>query len=188
MRTQRIADWPDPAVAALVVALAAVLGVPLGWLWQQLSPRTLAYVNRDGYVIPEETESKIATDGRALIVLAAVGLVIGVALWQWRSRRGVWLLVGAVLGAGAAGVVMQLAGGLISGGRTGGDPGDVFTLPVQITAPAVLVAAPLLALLGHSIGALFIARDDLGRPEGAPEPDAWPPPPSPSASPEPAAP
>lgn len=162
---ERIDRWPDPAAAALVVAACALIGVPLGWLWQHLSPRTLAVMTSGGFVIPEESESKIAADGRALFLCAAAGLVIGIALWQWRSRRGPWLVLGAVLGATATAGVLALSGTLFSGGSTTGDTGEIFTLPVQVQAPAVLLAAPLMALLSHSIGALFIARDDLGRPE-----------------------
>lgn len=165
MRTVGIARWPDAAAAGLVVAGCAVLGVPLGWLWQHLAPRTLAYVTTDGFVIPEESESQVAADGRALFIAAAVGLVIGVGLWQWRSRRGPMLALATVLGAAATAGVMAVSGDLLSGGRTGGNPGEIFTLPVQIQAPAVLLAAPFLALLSHSIGALFISHDDLGRPE-----------------------
>lgn len=147
------------------MAGCALLGIPLGWLWQQLSPRTLAFVTADGFVIPEESETQIGADGRALFLCAATGLVLGIALWQWRSRRGPWLVLGTVLGAATSAGVMALSGDLISGGRTSGDPGDIFTLPVQVQAPAVLLAAPLMALLSHSMGALFIARDDLGRPD-----------------------
>jgi hypothetical protein len=168
VRTERIAHWPDAAVAGLVVVGCAVIGGPLGWLWQHLAPRTLAYVTTDGFVIPQESESQIAADGRALFIAAAAGLVIGIGLWQWRSRRGPWLVLAAVLGASGTAGVMALSGDLLSGGRTGGAAGEVFTLPVQIQAPAVLLGAPLLALLSHSFGALFIAHDDLGRPDPDP--------------------
>lgn len=168
MRRDRIAHWPDAAAAGLVVIGCGVLGVPLGWLWQHLAPRTLAYVTSNGFVIPEESESQVAADGRALFIGASAGLVIGIGLWLWRSRRGPLLVIASVLGASATAGMMALTGDLLSGGRTGGDAGEVFTLPVQIQAPAVLLAAPLLALLSHSIAALFISHDDLGRPESDP--------------------
>lgn len=170
MRRDQIARWPDAAAAALAVVGCAVLGVPLGWLWQHLSPRTLAYVTTEGFVIPEESESQVGADGRALFIATVAGLIIGVGLWQWRSRRGPLLAAATVLGATAAAGVMALSGDLVSGGRTGGAPGAVFTLPVQIQAPAVLLGAPLAALLSYGIGTLFIARDDLGRPDSEPGP------------------
>jgi hypothetical protein len=154
-----------PVGAVIVVALAA-LGAPLGWLWQQISPHTLAFVSAS-YLVPDETESQVAADGRALIISVVVGVAVGVGAWLWRARRGPVMVAAAVLGSAACMGVLAIVGKAVSGGTEHGAVNSVITLPIAVHARAVLVAAPLLALLIYLAGALFAARDDLGRPDRA---------------------
>jgi hypothetical protein len=147
----------------VVVVLA--LAVPAGWAWQHWSPHTRAYVIDNGVVIPEETESQIAADGRFVVVAVTVGLLAAIVLWTWRARRGPITAIGLVVGMSGACALADLIGRLTSGGRTDGAVNSVITLPVQVHARGMLVLGPGVALVLYLVLVLFASRDDLGRPE-----------------------
>ena len=152
----------DVSAAGSFVVGCAVLGVPLGWLWQAVSPHTRGYVDVS-YVIPEESESQVAADARALVVCLCAGAVLGAGAWSWRARRGAVMAVGTAVAALACAVVMAVVGRWLSGGHSSGAVGTVVTLPTAVHARAVLLVAPILTLAVYLGCALFAARDDLGR-------------------------
>jgi hypothetical protein len=149
-----------PAAAVLVV-LAAV-GALLGLWWQHISPRTKGFVYLPHAVIPDEKEAFVASDGRYLLMTGAVGIVVAVAAWLWRSTRGpavgLALVVGGLLGA----LLTDFVGRLTGGGHDDGTVNAVITLPIRVHARGLLLIEPALAALVYSACALFAKRDDLG--------------------------
>jgi Protein of unknown function (DUF2567) len=153
----------------VIVALALV-GIPAGLLWRVWSPRTAGYVYQPHAVIPDQSEAQIASDGRFLVVTAAIGLVAAVLVWSRRSWRGPLVAAGLGVGALAGALVADLVGKLTGGGHTDGPLQSVITLPVTVRADALLLVEPLIALFGYGLAALFASQDDLGHAGSIPTP------------------
>lgn len=169
-RLRRRLQWGERADIrfALVVVLGlALLGVALGWPWQDWSPRTIALVYNAAGLVPDETEAYVAADGRFAVITASVGLVAGVLVWFRRGRRGPITVIGLAAGAVAGSYCTELVGRLTGGGTTHAAIGTILVPPVDLHARQLLAVEPLVAVLVYLLCALFAARDDLGRPEAA---------------------
>jgi hypothetical protein len=157
----------DVVTGLFVVAGLAVLGAPLGVLWQAWSPPgPLGLVVTPGAIQPDETEAFAAGDGRFAVIGIAVGLLAGGLLWLRRSTRGpvavLALTVGGLLGAGATAWV----GHLVRGGSTSGKADTLIQhVPLTVHAHGLFVLEAAVAVLVYVICAAFAERDDLGRAE-----------------------
>src|SRR6478752_6614460 len=63
----------DVYIGGWVVAALALVGVPLGLIWQAVSPRSAGLVLQSGAIIPDETEALIGTDGWFALLTGVVG-------------------------------------------------------------------------------------------------------------------
>lgn len=167
----------DLLAAGALILGAAIVGIPLGWWWQSMAPRTRAYVDPNGFVIPEESESRISADMRALFLFVGLGLVLGAGAWLWRSRRGPIVLIGATAATAVGSASIALCGRWFSGGASHGAPRSVITLPVTLNGRAMLLIAPALCALIYVCAAIFSSDDELGRygraPDEASEPEVF---------------
>jgi hypothetical protein len=177
----------DLRTAAAIFVGLAVVGAVLGLVWQEISPRTKGFVYLPHAIIPQEKESLVASDGRFMLLTAAVAVVVAVGAWLHRASRGpavaVALAAGGLLGA----VLTEVIGRATGGGQAGGALNSTITLQVSVHARGLLLVEPALALLIYECFALFSKRDDLGRPFVAkhqapksPAPSGYPPPAGPS--------
>jgi hypothetical protein len=164
-RPRRGGAWfssADLGPAATILVALAVIGVLLGLLWAAISPRTKGFVYLPNAVIPEESESLIAADGRFLLLTGAAGIVVAVAAWMRRSARGpataLALIAGGLLGA----LLTDFIGRLVSGGHDTGTLNTVVTLPLRVHARGLLLIEAALAAFIYAACALFARRDDLG--------------------------
>ncbi len=165
----------DLRVAAVLAALLAVFGIPLGLLWGIWSPPgPEARILRPGVFIPGETEAFVAADGRYLVITAAVGLVAGLVAWRLTTHRGPLVLLGLVVGGLVGSLLMELFGHLIGGGSFTGKTfhyedgtSRVYTaqLPVSLHVHGLLFAQSTVAVLVYGLFVAFAVRDDLGRPD-----------------------
>ena len=91
----------DLLVAALVGVVVAALGVPLGWLWAALAPRIPIVRVEGGFTYAQsEPEQVVAADGWFMLLGAAAGIVLAVAVWLLLRRwRGPVMAIGLVLGS-----------------------------------------------------------------------------------------
>ena len=167
----------DLRAAVAIVVVLAVSGVLLGLVWQAISPRTRGFVLLPHAIVPEESESLIATDGRFWLLTAGVAIVVSVAAWFHRSSRGpvvaVALAAGGLLGA----LLTDLVGRATGGGASGGALHSTITMQVTVHARGLLLVEPVLALFVYEIFVLCAKRDDLGRAaQGRDTADGFPPP------------
>lgn len=189
---QRGAGAAHVRVAAVLVVVLALLGVPVGLLWSALAPRPDVVPVQGGleYV---DTESKdfFGGDGTLLVLLAVAGLLTAVGCWLLARRRPLGAVVGLVLGSCAGSVVAWRTGlvgesrtALLAAARAGRITGPT-DLPLQLRARTVLLAWPAVAALTCTVLSL---RGGLEDSRSAPAPDAAVPPPAPDGSAPPPAP
>jgi hypothetical protein len=112
----------------------------------------------------------MADDGVYVLVLAALGLLAGVAVWLMRRHRGVVVLVALAAGMIAASLVAWQLGALLDPGPTRAqlaDVGGTVTTGLRLGAVAAVAVGPFVAVLTYLVGSTVTSRDDLGRTEAA---------------------
>lgn len=157
-----------PAIS--VVSFAALLGIPVGWLWSLLAPpQRMRVMGGATGELPLQLESWHRFDALAVFLLLglAAGIVVGVVVWLLRERRGPVILVAAVLGSVVSAWLAMQMGLSFAGGRYAvTEPPQVGAVveaaPVLETGWAVL-AQPLTTALVYGMLAIWNSRDDLGR-------------------------
>jgi hypothetical protein len=154
----------DAWVAVFTVLALAAVGVLLGLVWWRISPaRPPGYVI-DAGIIPGESESFVAGDGRFAILTALAGIIAALILWSRVSWRGPVALVALALGSVVGALCTAATGRLLGGGHASGKSGTTIEhLPLQLHATALLALEAFLAVLCYGALVLFSSRDDLGR-------------------------
>ncbi|MFE9842912.1 hypothetical protein [Streptomyces goshikiensis] len=147
------ADIRDAAAVALLVGVAGVL---LGALWVWLAPR-VQYVSNGEAVFLRNTEGegRIGSDGTFLLLSAGLGALSAVAVFLWRRRGGVPLVIGLGVGSVFAALVGWRVGLwlgptsdlVVAAGKAG--KGVPFDAPMQLLAYGVLLGWPMVAILVH---------------------------------------
>ncbi|MEU3314026.1 hypothetical protein ABZ716_09100 [Streptomyces sp. NPDC006687] len=163
------ADIRDGAAVALVVG---VCGVLLGVLWVWLAPR-VQYVAHGQAVFLKNTEgeARVGADGTFFLLSLGLGVLSALAVFLWRRRGGVALVIGLTVGscfAALAGwrVGLWLGPGtdVAAAAARAGD-GVAFSAPLQLLAWGVLLGWPMAAALTHlCLTAAFGPRDPVPAP------------------------
>ncbi|WP_329216349.1 DUF2567 domain-containing protein [Streptomyces sp. NBC_01485] len=157
--------------AAAITVVVAFLGALLGLLWVWLVPKVplvgdLVEGNWVVYFKDTEGEQAIGVDGTFTLLALAVGAVSAVAVFAWRRRGGVPIVValalGGILGSVLAwrlGVWLGPESDVIAHARAVGK-GVTFSAPLKLGAKGALLAWSLAALVVHlGLTALFGPRD-----------------------------
>lgn len=165
--------------AVVVTVAVALAGALLGVVWWWLAPHVpLVGEETDGswvvYLKDTEGEQAIGVDGTFTLLALAFGAVSALAVFLWRRRGGVPLVIGLGLGgllgallAWRVGVWLGPAQDVIAHAKAVGE-GVTFPAPLKLAAKGALLAWPLGALLVHlGLTALFGPRDPE-EPYGAP--------------------
>ncbi|MGI8665470.1 MAG: hypothetical protein ACR2N4_05500 [Jatrophihabitans sp.] len=171
-RTARL----HPLIALLVAQL--VVGVLLGLIWLSWAPRTLSYLldngNGGSLIIPDESESQVAGDGRFVVLSVLAGLAFGLIAWRLRRLRGPLTL--AVLGVGSVlgSLLARTTGQLLSGGKNTAPLNTAFHPRLSLHASAALWLQALFAVLLYTALVGLSSDQHLGRGEPRPEPEPGP--------------
>ncbi|MEU3271907.1 DUF2567 domain-containing protein [Saccharomonospora sp. NPDC006951] len=160
----------DLVPAISVLSMVGLLGIPLGWIWSRLAPtQRMRVVSAEGNPIALQLESWHRFDALAIFVLMglATGLIVGVAVWFLRERRGPVVLLAAVGGSLLAawlGMRMGIAFGDSLHAVTGTpNVGDIVEKAPVLESGWVIIAQPLTVALAYGVLATWNSRDDLGR-------------------------
>lgn len=155
-----------PAVSVFVVA--AVTGVPLGYLWSRLAPPQQSTVS-SGALVPLLATIYHSFDPVAdfLLIGLGAGLVVGVALWLLlRRRRGPLVLLMGVLGSlVAAWLAIRLGGAFAAAAYPiphAPRPGASIAVAPQVNTLWAVLAQPLGVAVAYGLAATWNALDDLG--------------------------
>ncbi|WBB59921.1 hypothetical protein O7599_30945 [Streptomyces sp. WMMC500] len=172
--------------AFLVLVGVAALGLLLGFLWERLAPRVpLVVRGGEAWLGQSESEDAISIDGTFALLGLAFGAVTALAVFLWRRRGGLPLVLGLALGSLIGAVVAWRFGIWL------GPPGNVaqrakelrdgagFDAPLELKAKGALLAWPGAAMAVHLVlTGLFGPRDS--EPEVPPPPtggwQGWSPP------------
>lgn len=157
--------------AAVITVVVALSGALLGVLWQWLAPKVplVGDVVNGGWVVylkDTEGEQAVGVDGTFTLLALAFGAVTAAAVFVWRRRGGVPLVValtvGGLLGSLLAwrlGMWLGPGSDVIAQARSVGK-GVTFSAPLKLGAKGALLAWSLAALLVHlGLTALFGPRD-----------------------------
>ncbi|AVZ72488.1 ABC transporter permease [Streptomyces lunaelactis] len=160
--------------AAVVLVAVAIAGVALGLLWLWLAPR-VPLISNDKAVFLKDTEGEeaVGADGTFALLALGFGAVSAAAVFWFRRRGGIALVVALALG-GLLGSLLAWGIGtwfgptddVVAHARAVGE-GVTFDAPLELKAYGTLLAWPVAAMVVHlAVTALFGPRD--------PEPE-WPP-------------
>ncbi|KUN86523.1 AAA family ATPase [Streptomyces bungoensis] len=165
--------------AAVITVVVALGGVLLGLLWWWLAPHVPLVGDQSGkswvvYLKDTEGEQAAGADGTFTLLGLGFGLVSAVAVFLWRRRGGVPLVValglGGLLGSLLAwrlGIWLGPESDVIAHAKAVGK-GVTFPAPLKLGAKGALLAWPLGAALVHlGLTALFGPRDpEVPYPQG----------------------
>lgn len=157
--------------AAVVTVAVALGGVLLGLLWWWLAPHVPLVgdvVDKSWvvYLSDSEGEQAIGVDGTFTLLALAFGVVSALAVFLWRRRGGVPLVVALGVGGLLASLLAWRIGvwlgpqqDVIAHARQVGK-GVTFSAPLKLGAKGALLTWPLAALIVHlGLTALFGPRD-----------------------------
>lgn len=168
-RRPRVVVKADLVPAISVTSFVVLVGPVLGWLWSRLAPPLHAQVVSGNQLLASPEESYHRFDGVAIFVMMALvaGLLIGVAVWLLRERRGPVILLAATLGSVFAGLLGRWIGGSLAAGRYAIAStlrvGDVVAQAPTISSGWVLLVAPLGVAFAYGTFAAWNGMHDLGR-------------------------
>lgn len=158
---------------ALLAAGQLAAGVLIGVLWRVWAPTTTSYLlsGADGhppFVVPDESESQIAGDGRFVLLSLLVGVVFGVLAWRLRSQRGP-VQVGVLAVAGlVSSILARAVGELLSTGSAHRKVNAAFTPQLSLHSFAALWVQAFFAVLLYTALAGLSSDPELDRPAEPP--------------------
>jgi hypothetical protein len=157
-----------PAVS--VASTAALVGLPLAWIWSRIAPAVPGVLSGAGQPVALPSPYGYHRfDDLAIFLLLGLGagIVTGVAMWMLRERRGPVILVAGVLGAAVAAWLAMHTGLSFAAGRyalsSPPKAGSVFDLAPRLESGWAIVAQPLGTALVYGVLAAWNGTNDLGR-------------------------
>jgi hypothetical protein len=171
---------------AALIAGQLLAGVLIGLIWLWWAPRTIAFLvplGRDGanVVIPDESESQIAGDGRFFLLCLVVGVAAGLLAWLLLPRlRGPATLLALAVGAAASSLLAAGVGRLFSSGTPHPAAQTAYHPRLSLHSPVMLVIQSLFAVATYCVLAGLTSDPDFTGADASPVP----PPAAPEAGPE----
>ncbi len=172
-------------VLTVVIAISVALSALGGMVWGLLAPaQQLLVVSQDrGAALTGESVHRFDALAMFSLVSFALGLVLPVGWWLWKSERGPRLFAAIFVGALAGSIAAIVVGNAIAALRfpKAADPavGSIVTVAPSIETPLVLIVQALTASLVVLLLAAMNPNDNLRYAEPEPEDgdaESFPPP------------
>lgn len=157
-----------PAIS--VAATAAVVGLPLAWVWSRIAPAIPGVLDTSGR--PEPLPSPYGYhrfDDLAIFMLLglAAGIATGVAIWMLRERRGPVIMLAGVLGAAVGAWLAMHTGVSFAAAHyalsTAPKAGTVFDIAPRLETSWGIIVQPMGVALAYGVLAAWNSTNDLGR-------------------------
>ncbi|HTZ45169.1 MAG TPA: hypothetical protein VMB79_15025 [Jatrophihabitans sp.] len=165
---------PDRRALSILVVGQLLAGVLAGLIWLAWSPSSVSYLldagNGTGIVVPAESESQIAGDGRYVLLTAVAGLVFGLLVWRLRASRGRLVLAILAVSSLLASLIALGTGELLSGRHRPGRLNTAFHPQLVLHATAAVFVQALVAVLLYTVLVGLASDQSLGRDEPGPAP------------------
>lgn len=165
----RVVIKADLLPAVSILSTVALVGLAVGWLWARLAPPQRKIITQDGGQATLTDESYHRFDSLVVFMLLCLGagLVVGVAVWYLRERRGPVVLLAAA-GGGALGGWLAMSVGQAWADSRWPVPSSVKPLDIVHVSPSIesawgIIAWPLMTALAYGALAAMNGMDDLGR-------------------------
>jgi hypothetical protein len=165
-----VAIRTDLLPAVSVASTAAIVGLPLAWIWSIIAPAIPGALGTGGQAVPLPSPYGYHRfDDLAIFMLLglAAGLATGAAAWLLRERRGPVIMLAAVLGGlVAAWLAMHTGMSFAAGHYALTNPpkaGQVFDIAPRVETSWAIIAQPLGVALSYGILAAWNGTNDLGR-------------------------
>jgi hypothetical protein len=168
-RRPKVIDRADLPSALGVLCGVALLGIPLGAIWAWLAPAQRVLAIKGGRLVPVAAESYHRYDDLAVFLLIGfgAGLLIGVATWLLRARRGPVILLAVVAGSLLSAWLAARTGLAFAGWHypmpAQPQVGAILTQSPRLESVWAVVAQPLAASLAYGTAAAWSGADDLRR-------------------------
>lgn len=157
-----------PAIS--VASTAALVGLPLAWIWSRIAPAIPGVLGASGQPVPLPSPYGYHRfDDLAIFMLLglAAGIVTGVAMWLLRERRGPVVLLAGVLGAFVAAWLAMHIGVSFAVGHyalaSAPKAGQVFNIAPRLETGWGVIVQPFGTALAYGVLAAWNSRPDLGR-------------------------
>lgn len=167
--TEPTSVGPRWDLVALSLLACLVAGAVTGVVWWLVAPLPEYQVLEGRVLLPEvETETAVAADGWFALCAAAAGLLSAVAVFLRVRAARISALIGLTLGGLLASVVawwvgITLGPASVMEEAKGVADGDLFSGPLEISAPGVLLIWSLTSLIVYFALAAGLDRDRSGR-------------------------
>lgn len=157
-----------PAIS--VASTAALVGLPLAWIWSRIAPAIPGALGTSGQPVPLPSPYGYHRfDDLAIFMLLglAAGIATGVAMWMLRERRGPIMLLAGVLGAFIAAWLAMHIGMSFAASHyalaAAPKPGQVFDIAPRLETSWGIIVQPFGVALAYGVLAAWNSRPDLGR-------------------------
>lgn len=166
----RMSIRADLLPAISVASTAAVVGLPLAWIWSRIAPAIPGALDASGQPVPLPSPYGYHRfDDLAIFMLLGLGagLATGAAMWLLRERRGPVILLAGVLGSLVGAWLAMHTGMSFAAGHyalaTAPKPGTVFDIAPRLETSLGIIMQPLGTALAYGVLAAWNSRTDLGR-------------------------
>ena len=175
--TGAVTHWPPPAQQpepaarswrplGFLVAGQLLAGVLAGLIWRAWAPPTVSYLVEGGdgspaFVVPQESESQIAGDGRFVLLSIALGMVFGLLAWRLRTIRGPVVLAALAVTGVLSSLLARAAGEWFSGSPVR-ELNAAFTPELSLHALPALAIQAFFGVLVYTALVGLSADPDLG--------------------------
>jgi hypothetical protein len=157
-----------PAVS--VLSTAALVGLPLAWIWSRIAPAIPGILGSNGQPVPLPSPygyHRFDDLAIFLLISLAAGIATGVAMWMLRERRGPVILLAGVIGSFVAAWLAMHTGLSFAAGHyaltASPKAGTVFNIAPRIESAWSIIALPLGTAVAYGVLAAWNGTNDLGR-------------------------
>ncbi|HEU5268676.1 MAG TPA: hypothetical protein VFU36_02045 [Jatrophihabitans sp.] len=173
-----VAALPQRRPLIRLVLAQQLTGIALGLIWVSWSPRSVSYLldsgNGVGVVLPAQSETQIAADGRYAVLTVLAGLVFGLLSWRVRRNRGPVALVVLTVSSLLGSLLALATGQLLSNGQHAKELNTAFHPGLVLHGTAEVFLQALFATLVYTVfvgltGDRELGRGETGRFAGVPD-------------------